>query len=290
MRALFWMGVVAVLAQPLASAAKVVVRLETTMGNIDLELFDGITPITVANFLNYVADDDYDSSFIHRSVPGFIIQGGGFAVFPAGLAFVPTDPPIVNEFNLSNVRGTVAMAKVGGDPDSADSQWFINLTNNNGELDPNGNPSVNLDAQNGGFTVFAQVIGGSMAVVDAIAALIRINLTSTHPALDTVPLTGWQPGDTLIPLEHFVIVTDVFEGDQNQCGDLDDDWLLSPLDPALLRVHLADPIGQPLTPAGALKCSVIGDPSSCDVRDAVVLRRALAGLQPTIGPVCSAAP
>ena len=145
-------------------------RIQTDMGGIDIELFDTVAPLTVANFMNYVNDGDYDGTFIHRSVPGFVVQGGGFIFNPdngdffgGGTTRIPTDPPVVNEFNLSNVRGTIAMAKVEGDPDSATSEWFFNLVDNSG----------NLDNQNGGFTVFAQVLGNGMDIVDAIAALPR---------------------------------------------------------------------------------------------------------------------
>ena len=76
-----------------------VVRMETSLGNIDIELFDDDAPQTVANFLKYANDGDYTNSFIHRSVPGLIIQGGGFTFVNNTTAPVPADPPVVNEFN-----------------------------------------------------------------------------------------------------------------------------------------------------------------------------------------------
>lgn len=121
-------------------------------------------PVSVANFLNYVNDGDYVNSIIHRSVPDFIVQGGGFTVEEFQVEEIPTDPPIVNEFSpeRSNLRGTIAFAKLGGDPDSATSQWFFNLGDN----------SANLDTQNGGFTVFGEVLSeADLAPVDAIANL-----------------------------------------------------------------------------------------------------------------------
>lgn len=163
---------VAIFASPqLASAT--IVRMETDFGNIDIELYDEEAPKTVANFLRYAGRQDYtNNGFIHRSVPGFVVQGGGFAfaeVFGTSVYFhIPEDPPVQNEFSLSrsNVRGTIAMAKVGNDPDSATSEWFFNLSDNN---------ASNLDYQNGGFTVFGRVLdtgpGTGMDVVDAIAAL-----------------------------------------------------------------------------------------------------------------------
>jgi len=119
------------------------------------------TPTTATNFLGYVDRGDYDGSFIHRSIPNFVIQGGGFNESGGLVDAVTAGPPIENEPGNSNVRGTLAMAKLGGDPDSATNQWFINLADN----------SANLDAQNGGFTVFGRVVGDGMSLVDTLAAL-----------------------------------------------------------------------------------------------------------------------
>ncbi len=159
-----------------------VVELDTTYGSIFLELYSDTAPQTVDNFLGYVNRGDYDGTFFHRAiiddVPGvndpvagsgsndFVLQGGAFRYdaqgtpfiqpgtgFPNGLfgySAVTTQPPVVNEFNRSNLRWTVAMAKQGGDPNSATNQFFFNLNDN----------SANLDNQNGGFTVFAGVIDG----------------------------------------------------------------------------------------------------------------------------------
>ncbi len=137
-------------------------------------------PATVANFLNYVDDGDYDSSIFHRSVPGFIAQGGGFGVDPEldfnvnldAISAIPADPPVVNEFSdqRSNTRGTIALAKLGNDPNSATNQWFFNLGNN----------SQNLDNQNGGFTVFGEVLTEEdLAPVEAIAGLQTFNVTES---------------------------------------------------------------------------------------------------------------
>ena len=94
--------------------AEVIVRFHTVLGTIDVELFAQETPETVDNFLNYVLDDDYINTFFHRSIPGFIVQGGNSVVTnndPLGLASVPADAPVVNEPGISNLRGTIAMAK-----------------------------------------------------------------------------------------------------------------------------------------------------------------------------------
>ncbi|MBE9103242.1 peptidylprolyl isomerase [Vacuolonema iberomarrocanum] len=133
-------------------------------------------PGTVQNFRNYVEDGDYQDSIINRAAEDargdFVVQGGGFTVNGTSIGRVPTDPPIQNEFSAdrSNLEGTIAMAKVGGDPNSATSQWFFNMRDN----------SDNLDNQNGGFTVFGQVLGDAdFAVIEAIADLPVFNLQGT---------------------------------------------------------------------------------------------------------------
>jgi cyclophilin family peptidyl-prolyl cis-trans isomerase len=148
--------------------ANSVVRFSSNVGDIDMELFDTETPATVANFLFYVNAGRYNQSFIHRSVPGFVIQGGGFGLSGNEVLPVPTNAAVQNEPGIPNLRGTVAMAKLGLSPDSATSQWFINLKDN----------SENLDAQNGGFTVFGRVVGNGMAVADRIAAFATYNATA----------------------------------------------------------------------------------------------------------------
>jgi cyclophilin family peptidyl-prolyl cis-trans isomerase len=178
-----------------------IVEFQTNQGNIRVNLFDETTPETVANFLDYVALGAYENSFIHRSVPGFIIQGGGY-VFDSSsqqVSSVETNSPVANEPIYSNVRGTIAMAKVSGDPNSATSQWFFNLENN----------APNLDIQNGGFTVFGQVIDNGLATIDAIAALPVYNF-SGFPEL---PLDNYTQEDysnnTSVTDENLVIIYDI---------------------------------------------------------------------------------
>jgi cyclophilin family peptidyl-prolyl cis-trans isomerase len=147
------------------------VRLTTTLGGILVELVDD-APITTQNYLQYVEDGFYTGTIFHRVIPGFVVQGGG--MLPGGTPKPGVRPPIVNEFSAtrSNLRGTLAMAKLGNDPDSATCQFFFNLADNSG----------NLDNQNGGFTVFANVIEG-LDVVDAIAA---VPLNGEAPVTDVV--------------------------------------------------------------------------------------------------------
>ncbi|TAN67041.1 MAG: peptidylprolyl isomerase [Methylobacter sp.] len=172
--------VIFTLAVPTVCSAAVVARMQTSLGIIDVQLYDTKAPLTVANFLSYAKSGAYANSIIHRSVPGFIIQGGGFAWNDTTnqLSYVATNPPVMNEYSAdrSNLRGTIAMAKQGSDPNSATNQWFFNLADN----------SANLDLQNGGFTVFGQVLNAGMGVVDAIAALPRVNAGKNTP-FETLP-------------------------------------------------------------------------------------------------------
>ena len=162
-------------------------RVETEFGNVYLQLFPGKTPLTVQNFLKYASDGDYANTFIHRSVPGFIIQGGGYHVANSAFEHIATDPAVQNEPGISNIRGTIAMAKLGSDPNSATSEWFFNLADN----------SANLDTQNSGFTVFGRVIGSGMTYVDQIAALTRYNLSKFGTAFSEMPLENYDGGGTL---------------------------------------------------------------------------------------------
>lgn len=154
------------------TAPNSLVRLSTAEGPIDIVLLDSQAPITVANFLGYVRRGDYNRSFFHRLVPGFVLQGGGYTAPP--VARVPTQAAIVNEFSpsRSNVRGTVAMAKIGGNPNSATSEWFVNLANN----------AANLDNQNGGFTVFGRVTTPSLAIVDRLATSRLVDASTCESA------------------------------------------------------------------------------------------------------------
>lgn len=170
-----------ILALPAAVHATTV-SMATPLGAIDVTLYDNTAPGTVANFLNYVNSGKYNNSFIHRSVPGFIIQGGGYVWNDASgnMSSIAVNAPIANEFSASrsNRRGTIAMAKFSGEPNSATSQWFINLADN----------GSSLDGQNGGFTVFGEVSASSMATVDAIAHLPIGNAGGTFSELPLVSM------------------------------------------------------------------------------------------------------
>ena len=134
------------------------VVLQTSKGEITLELYAKQAPESVRNFLQYVDDKHYDGTIFHRVINGFMIQGGGFL---PDMTQKPTRGPIKNEAGngLKNERGTVAMARTS-DPDSATSQFFINVVDN-GFLNRS-------EAQDGvGYCVFARVVKG-MDVVDAI--------------------------------------------------------------------------------------------------------------------------
>lgn len=166
--------------------AESAVRVATTLGDMDFILFDTATPATVANFMNYVDAGQYTDVVFHRSIAGFVIQGGGFKGAGTGSDFtsVPTDPPVANEPGIANTRGTISMAKVGGDPDSATSQFFVSLGDN----------TANLDYQNGGFTVFGRVAGSGMTVADAISNLptgtynLFVDGNSTATRFDDFPM------------------------------------------------------------------------------------------------------
>ncbi len=171
-------------AKPKAGKAKTVqvkgnpmVDMKTSMGTIRIELFKDKAPVTVENFLRYVDEKFYDKTVFHRVMNNFMIQGGGFAAADT-IRQKPTHDPIVNESTngVKNERGTIAMARTPA-PNSATSQFFINVVDNNslnrGVGDPNG------------YAVFGKVVKG-MDVVDKIRAVP----TGDAPA---IALDGDQP-------------------------------------------------------------------------------------------------
>ncbi len=200
-------------------SANKIVQFVTNQGTYEVEMFNDLTPNTVANFLTY--GSRYTNAIVQRSettpastannTPArpFVIQAGGFTANNGAISQVTVNTTtLVNEFNAatSNVRGTLSMALLPGSGntspdhlDSGTSQWFINLSNNNGEaiLNNNGQPvtgaggtAPDLDAAR--HTVFGRVIGNGMTVVDRIAALTTSDIAtaSGHSALTTVPLTA----------------------------------------------------------------------------------------------------
>ena len=144
------------------AAAKPVVVIETSLGNIEVELDPAKAPITVANFLQYVDDGFFNGTIFHRVIPGFMVQGGGF---DAEFRKKPTRDPIKNEAanGLKNVKYTIAMARTAV-VDSATAQFFLNVSDN-GFLDHS-----SPDPRGFGYAVFGRVTAGT-DVVDAIAAV-----------------------------------------------------------------------------------------------------------------------
>jgi len=169
-------------------------QFRTVFGEIDVELYDSQKPVTVRNFKALVESGAYENTFFQRVQPGFVAQGGGFYIInPFSTNFfgppwsllgqVPGFGNITNEFGVgpkfSNTNGTIAMAKLGGDPNSASTEWFFNLADN----------SANLDNQNGGFTVFGHVLGGTNAVLQLFNSISYFN--------GLQPMQAWYPNDPL---------------------------------------------------------------------------------------------
>ena len=150
------------------------VKFQTSQGDFVVELQADKAPKTVENFLRYVADKHYEGTIFHRVIDGFMVQGGGFT--PA-MVQKPTRPPIPLEANngLKNDIGTIAMARTGN-PNSATSQFFINVANNTG---------LNAPQPDGyGYAVFGKVVSG-MDVIDKI----RQSPTSNQGGFQNVPST-----------------------------------------------------------------------------------------------------
>lgn len=185
-----------------------------TTHTLDLELFDDVTPLTTSNFLNYINSGKYDGSFFTRSIQGFVIQSGGYTFRPVDplVNFLhPSDTPPVaipleasspvsNEYALTtitNQRGTIAMAKVSHDPNSATTEWFINMADNREAL----------DSQNGGFTVFGQVIDEGMIIANeiSIATVAPVAGTILGSAFSDLPVINWIFGDPMYKENLYMI-------------------------------------------------------------------------------------
>ena len=138
------------------------VIISTEYGNIEIELLEKLAPVTVKNFLQLVDDEFYDGLVFHRVIANFMIQGGGYG---PDLTYKEAPNRVPNEsFNgVKNIRGTIAMARLN-DPDSAGTQFFINVKNN---------PNLDAQGDQAGYAVFGRVVDGMQTVE-------KIELVNTH--------------------------------------------------------------------------------------------------------------
>ena len=169
--------------------------MNTTAGSFDIILYPLATPGTVENFLKYADGGRFHETFFHRSVGDFIVQGGGYRHNAAsGFKKVAAFPAIQNEPGISNLAGTVAMAKVEGNPNSATSEFFVNVNDAN---------AANLDYQNEGFTVFGRVAGSGMEVVNQINDLPRkdymVTVDGASRTLGDVPMDSLSAPEAMDP-------------------------------------------------------------------------------------------
>ncbi|MAD19072.1 MAG: peptidylprolyl isomerase A [Planctomycetaceae bacterium] len=170
--------------------------IKTTLGTIVVELDEEKAPISVENFTMYAKEGFYDKTLFHRVIPGFMVQGGGFdhhGAYPQTMHKKPgAKAGIKNEWTngVMNKRATLAMARVGGQPDSATNQFFINLADND---------FLNQPRDGAAYAVFGKVIGG-MDVVDRIAGVPTTTFGIQGQAMNDVPT---QP----IMIESIAFVT-----------------------------------------------------------------------------------
>ncbi len=165
-----------------------IVRFHTNLGDIDVRMIPESAPKNVANFLKYVSKGAYNNSIIHRAIPNFAIQGGGFQLIDHNRVAIPADAAVINEYSLSNLRGTLAMALSSGDKNSATTQWFFNLGSNTGL-----NATTNGD---GPYTVFGRINSS-----DGLTVMNKIGAVSVSSFLaspfDQLPLQNYVSGDIL---------------------------------------------------------------------------------------------
>jgi peptidyl-prolyl cis-trans isomerase A (cyclophilin A) len=188
------------------------VYVNTSLGDFYIQLFPTNTPITVANFLRYVNTGLYNGMTVERSVPGFVIQTGGYYInHSLNYSAVPNFGTIASEAGISNLTGKVAMALSTGS-NSATSAWFINLADNSSQLDGTND--------GGPFTVFGQVLGvygnsNNMEVPDGIEALPTNNYGGPFASL---PLRDWTSNSTLA-YTNLVIITNMATIPSVVCSD-----------------------------------------------------------------------
>ena len=180
------------------------VRFATTLGDIDVRLLPDDAPNTVATFERYVANRSYDGSYFHRLVRNFILQGGGYKQKNEQTSTVDTIFGDTDPFKRSNTRGTLATAKLPGQPNTPTSQWFFNLADNR-----------SLDTNSDDYTVFGRVDNSSsLSVLDTIAALPIIDAGggNQNSAFRELPVRNYTSGTikdaNLIYVDSMTIVPD----------------------------------------------------------------------------------
>jgi len=173
-----------------STVISITINSSLIQNTFSVELFDDptnkdylLTQETVDNFLYYVNSNAYDNSIIHRSIKDFVIQGGGFVYKNGTINSLEANPPVINEPGNSNIKWTLAMAKLPGDPNSATSEWFINLADN-----------IFLDSQNGGFTVFGSLLNG-ISLVNEMSSTNIYDGSVINGAFSTLPLWQYEGGN-----------------------------------------------------------------------------------------------
>ena len=198
------------LAGPTAAPANTLAIFRTSLGPMAVELFDEDKPVTVYNFIRLARFGAYRNTFFHRCETGFVAQAGGFVTasaastnaFPGNYSPTFSFGAISNEYAvgpvISNTFGTIAMAKVSGQPDSATSQFFFNLNDNSVTLAP---------PNNGGFTVFGRVIAGSNVLHQLMSrtlteGLLSVTDTVRNVVFPTLPVT--YSGDRMPQINELI--------------------------------------------------------------------------------------
>lgn len=181
-----------------------VVQFDTSLGKFNVELLAGDAPISVQNFLSYVANPTYANTFIHRIAPldgvkgNRIVQGGGYLAPTA--ASLARKAPIALEYKVPNTRGTLAFARTS-DLNSATSEWFFNVDDNTSVLGP---------SNGGGYAVFGRVLGTGMTVVDAMTSVPIYNAGGAFTTLPLRDVTSAQlAGSVALQPANFILINSV---------------------------------------------------------------------------------